>query len=201
MKKPKKAPKRPPAPVEETRDPRLLKPYEKNARRHPPEQVEQLARSFEEFGFIGRILVDEDDEIIAGHGRQEAAMLAGLKEVPVLVARGWTDAQKRAYRLLDNKLAENSEWDEELLKLELTDLEDDAFDVSLLGFSTEDLGRLFGDTGEGGAAGAGGEIEDPPESAYQEQYGVIVLCRDEAEQRKTYEALTAQGFTCRVVTT
>lgn len=131
MSKPAKTAKRPPEPVEEMRDPGLLRPYAQNARRHPPEQIAALAESFRQFGFIGRVVIDERDEIVAGHGRQEAAIAAGLKSVPVLVLYGWTEAQKRAFRLVDNRLAEASEWDEDLLALEVRGLdEDEAFDLS-----------------------------------------------------------------------
>jgi ParB-like chromosome segregation protein Spo0J len=117
--------------------------YARNARTHSPEQVEQIAQSIREFGWTIPVLVDETGELIAGHGRTLAAHKLGLPDVPVMVARGWSDAKKKAYRLADNKLAENAGWDEDLLRIELRDLVADAFDVTGLGFSEKDIDRLL----------------------------------------------------------
>ena len=78
-----------------------LRPYERNARKHPPEQVAQIAASIREWGWTMPVLIDEQDLIIAGHGRVEAAKLIGIDTVPVIVARGWTEAQRRAYAIAD----------------------------------------------------------------------------------------------------
>src|SRR5690554_934197 len=99
-----------------------LIPYARNAKKHPPEQVAQIAASMREFGFTIPILCAEDGTIIAGHGRVMAAKDIGLDEVPVIIARGWTEAQRRAYTLADNKLSENGEWDDDLLRIELGEL-------------------------------------------------------------------------------
>jgi len=120
-----------------------LRPYERNARTHSPEQVAQIAASIQEFGFTNPILVGEDDGIIAGHGRLAAAMDLGLTEVPVIVLGHLTTEQRRAYVLADNKLALNAGWDEELLRLELTDLQLADFDLSLIGFSDDELADLL----------------------------------------------------------
>lgn len=120
-----------------------LVPYERNARTHSPEQVAQLAASITEFGFLNPILVDSKDGIIAGHGRLAAAKDMGLAEVPVVVLDHLSEAQKRAYVLADNKLALNAGWDEGLLSAELLDLGDMDFDVSLIGFSEEELKQLM----------------------------------------------------------
>ncbi len=118
-----------------------LVPYVRNARTHPPEQIDQIAASMERFGFTIPMLVAEDGTIIAGHGRLMAAAQLGMAEVPVMVARGWSDEDRRLYTLADNRLAETSEWDPETLKIELDELaalgvEDD---LSMIGFSDEDL--------------------------------------------------------------
>lgn len=170
-----------------------LAPYAKNPRTHSAEQIEQICKSIKEFGWTMPILVDENDGIIAGHGRFEAARKLGIEEVPVVVAGGWSEAQKRAYVIADNKLTENGGWDDELLKAELLALQAADFNVGLTGFDEKELVVFFAGTGEGEG--------EPPESNYSEQYGVIVLCRDEAEQKATYEALQADGRNCRVVTT
>jgi ParB-like nuclease domain len=119
-----------------------LVPYARNARIHTPEQIRQIAASMREWGFTNPVLIDEAGQIIAGHGRVLAAQELGLTEVPVMVARGWTEAQKRAYVIADNKLALNATWDDELLAAELTDLDAMAFDTDLISFSAEELEQL-----------------------------------------------------------
>ena len=96
-----------------------LVPYARNARTHSDAQVAQIAASIREWGWTTPVLVDEAGGLIAGHGRVLAARKLGIAEVPVMVARGWSEAQKRAYVLADNKLALNAGWDEELLRVEL----------------------------------------------------------------------------------
>jgi ParB-like chromosome segregation protein Spo0J len=120
-----------------------LRPYERNARRHSPEQIAQIAASISEWGWTIPILIDESDTIIAGHGRIEAAKLLGISTVPVIVARGWTDAQRRAYAIADNRLTENSEWDREMLALELGALQEVGFTLTLTGFADDDLQDLL----------------------------------------------------------
>ena len=116
-----------------------LIPYENNAKTHSPEQVAKIVRSIEEFGFINPVLIDGDFGIIAGHGRVMAAKQIGMTEVPCLFIEDLTEAQKKAYILADNKLAEDAGWDEELLKIELAELEAMDFDVSLTGFNLADF--------------------------------------------------------------
>ena len=116
-----------------------LTPYLNNARTHSEAQVEQLAASIREWGFTMPVLVDERHDVIAGHGRLLAAEKLGLEAVPVMVARGWTPKQIKAYRLADNQLALNSAWDVKLLAAELGEL---VGMESLIGFSDEELARL-----------------------------------------------------------
>ena len=116
-----------------------LKPYERNARMHSAEQVDKIAKSIKEFGFINPVLIDGDFGIIAGHGRVEGAKKLGMTEVPCLFVEDLTEEQKRAYIIADNKLAEDAGWDTDLLKLELGELADLDFDISLTGFSLGDL--------------------------------------------------------------
>jgi len=120
-----------------------LVPYERNARTHSPEQVAQIAASIAEFGFTNPILVASDAGIIAGHGRLEAAKQLGLAEVPVVVLDHLSDAQRRAYVLADNQLALNAGWDADILRVELQELEAQEFDLSLLGFSEDELSELL----------------------------------------------------------
>jgi len=122
-----------------------LRPYERNARTHSPEQVAQIAASIREFGFTAPILVDGNEGILAGHGRLDAAKELGLAEVPVVVLDHLTDAQKRAYVLADNKLALNAGWNLDLLAAEIEELRVDDFDLSLLGWSEDELTALAED--------------------------------------------------------
>tara|TARA_R100001369_G_scaffold77748_1_gene107231 strand:+ start:395 stop:922 length:528 start_codon:yes stop_codon:yes gene_type:complete len=119
--------------------------YDSNPREHTPEQVEQVANSIREFGWTMPILIDETNEIIAGHGRLMAGKKLGIKEVPCIVAQGWSDEQKKAYCIADNKLTENSTWSKDFLKLNLTSLLDNNFDLELTGFTKEETMILLDD--------------------------------------------------------
>ena len=129
-----------------------LVPYAKNSRTHSEEQVAQIAASIREWGFTTAVLVDESGSIIAGHGRVMAARKLGMGSLPVMVAAGWTDAQKRAYVIADNKLALNAGWDNELLALELNELGDIGFDLDLVGFTDEEIAALMPEQIEPGLA-------------------------------------------------
>jgi ParB family chromosome partitioning protein len=126
-----------------------LIPYARNARTHSEEQVSQLAASIKEWGWTTPVLVDEQGGIIAGHGRTLAAQRLKMKEVPVMVAKGWSDAKKRAYVLADNKLAMNAGWDNEMLRLELSEIGEMGFDLDFTGFAAEEIKALqFDDDSE-----------------------------------------------------
>ena len=116
-----------------------LRPYPRNARTHNRKQVQQIARSIERFGFTNPVLVSDDGEIIAGHGRVRAAALLGMAEVPTLALSHLSAAERRAYVLADNKLAMNAGWDSEILAIELQGLIDLDFDVTLTGFSLAEI--------------------------------------------------------------
>ena len=117
--------------------------YDSNPRTHSEEQIKQVANSIKEFGWTMPILVDEKLEIIAGHGRQLAAKKLNIEKVPCIVARGWSEEQKKAYCIADNKLTENSKWKYDLLKLNVEYLEDADFDLKLLGFDEFELSGLL----------------------------------------------------------
>jgi DNA modification methylase len=119
-----------------------LVPYARNARTHSDEQVGQIAASIKEWGWTTPVLVDEQGSIIAGHGRTLAAQRLQMTEVPVMVAKGWSDAKKRAYVLADNKLAMNAGWDNEMLALELGEIGDLGFDLDLTGFTADEIAAL-----------------------------------------------------------
>src|SRR5580704_1830763 len=122
-----------------------LVPYARNARTHSDAQVAQIAASIVEWGWTMPVLVDEAGTLIAGHGRVLAARKLGYADVPVMVADGWSEAQKRAYTLADNKLALNAGWDAALLSVELADLKAMGADLNLLGFDDDELIALLAD--------------------------------------------------------
>jgi len=126
-----------------------LIPYARNSRTHSEAQISQIAASIREWGWTTPVLIDESEMIIAGHGRVLAARKLGLKEIPVMVATGWTEAQKKAYVLADNQLALNAGWDMDLLKVEMQELEGLDFDLDLIGFDEKTLAGLLNDPTEG----------------------------------------------------
>ena len=114
-----------------------LVPYENNPRTHSAVQIERLVNSLKEFGFTNPILIDDDCNVIAGHGRLEAAKIVGLKTVPTITLSHLSEDQRRAYVIADNQLALNSGWDDDLLQAELQALGDAGFDLSLLGWGDD----------------------------------------------------------------
>ncbi|BAK99196.1 putative methyltransferase [Oscillibacter valericigenes Sjm18-20] len=116
-----------------------LIPYARNAREHSEEQIQNLRASLREFGFVAPLLIDANDNILAGHGRLLAARAEGMTEVPCVLVEHLTDVQRRAYILADNRLAEQASWDAELVSLELQELKDAGYDLNLTGFDEDDI--------------------------------------------------------------
>lgn len=178
-----------------------LRPYDRNPRTHSDEQVEQIASSIQEFGFNNPILVDTEDGIIAGHGRLLAAQLLGLEEVPVVVLDHLSPAQRRAYLLADNQIAANAGWDDLLLADELKALASDDFDLSLLGFSDDELGDLLDgypdlDRGDGALDEAVPELEENPVSSPGDLWLLgshRVLCGDSTRREDVGRALSGHA--------
>ena len=167
-----------------------LIPYARNARTHSDDQVAQIAASMREWGWTNPVLVDEDGGIIAGHGRIMAARQLGLTEVPCMVANGWTEAQKRAYVIADNKLALNAEWDSELLRLEIHALDESDFDIVNLGFDGEELSALEFDSGA--ALDNMPELPDGDKEPFQQM--TFTLHDEQAEQvRAAIDAAKGMG--------
>jgi ParB-like chromosome segregation protein Spo0J len=169
------------------RDPRTLKPFQRNARFHSEKQVDQIMASIRRFGFTVPLLIDVEGgcEIIAGHGRQLAALRLGLEEVPTMDAGWLSEPERRAYRLADNRIALSADWDETLLTEELARLLEDDFDLTEAGFTEGDLKNLgIGGLGDGG---------DAPEQHATEMWSVIVECADEADQIEMINRLLAEG--------
>lgn len=135
-----------------------LIPYENNAKIHGPDQIKQLRRSLREFGFVSPVLIDEERNLIAGHGRVEAARAEGMTEVPYVLVSELSEAQRRAYIIADNRLTEAGIWDAGRLKLEMQELQELEFDTDLTGFAMAEIISLAGD-----------EPESEPE-AYEDDY-------------------------------
>lgn len=120
----------------------------RNARQHSEEQIEAISRSIKKFGMTAPILATAKGVIVAGEGRWRAALLLKLKEVPVLTApKSWTAADVKAYAIADNQLSDSSEWNDEVLRDELRALAAEGFDVSVVGFSDEELAKMLEDRG------------------------------------------------------
>jgi len=119
-----------------------LIPYANNAKKHSAKQINQIRASLREFGFVTPVLIDFDNNIIAGHGRVEAARAEGMREVPCVLVTNLTEAQRKAYILADNRLSETAAWDAELLQIELEGLEALHFDTGIIGFDAESLREI-----------------------------------------------------------
>lgn len=154
-----------------------LTPYARNSRTHSDEQVAQIAASIKEWGWTVPVLIEPDGGIIAGHGRVMAAQRLGIAEVPCMIADGWSEGQKRAYIIADNKLALNAGWDDEMLRVEFAELGDMGFDLGLTGFAGLEL-EAFAPSdlpGEGSEEGSTASLADrfgiPPFSVLNAREG------------------------------
>lgn len=162
-----------------------LKPYKKNAKKHPKEQVERIANSIKEFGFTQPVIIDSNNCVVAGHGRILGAKKAGLTQVPTVMLESLTEKQIKAYRLVDNKLNE-SDWDFSLLDEELGILSDD-IDMELFGFD-EDMSDE--------------ELEKKKiEFEIKEKYEVHIICKDEKQMEQVYNKTKGLGMECKLVST
>jgi DNA modification methylase len=176
-----------------------LRPYKRNARRHSKKQVRQIADSIQRFGFTNPVLVSDDGEIIAGHGRVEAARLLGMATVPTVALSHLDATQRRAYVLADNKLALNAGWDQETLALELQGLLDIDFDLSVTGFSVAEIDLVLDaatDSAPDRREAADDWIPDLEESAVSKrgdlwQLGRHRLICGDARNAHDYDALLA----------
>ena len=139
-----------------------LRPYSKNARTHSRKQLKAIASSIQRFGFTNPVLISEANEIIAGHGRVEAARQLGWTEVPTLVLSDMGEAERRAYIIADNKLALNAGWDKEILAIELQALVDLEFDVELTGFSLAEIDLVLDHSFDADPYGTDEPADDVP---------------------------------------
>lgn len=158
-----------------------LIPYANNAKRHSAKQINQIRASLREFGFVTPVLIDADDNIIAGHGRVEAARAEGMSEVPCVLVTNLTEAQRKAYILADNRLSETAAWDPELLQIELEGLDKLNFDTSVIGFDAETLADLGVNTSTQDTAHAEAYEDDfdeePPEETTVREGDIYQLGR------------------------
>lgn len=148
----------------------LLAPYANNARTHSDEQIEQIARSIREFGWTNPVLIDQNDTIVAGHGRVLAARRLGIHTVPCLRLEFMDEEQKRAYVLADNQLALKAGWDFSLLREELFDLKDIGFDIELIGFDDAELNDILS-----------GTADSKEQEGDTQEFSIRIWSKDEAE--------------------
>ena len=169
------------------RDIKELKPYKKNAKKHPKEQVERIANSIKEFGFTQPVIVDKNKCVVAGHGRILGAKKTGLKQVPTVMLEDLTEEQIKAYRLVDNKTNE-SDWDFSLLDEELGILSED-IDMELFGFDSHMTDEED-------------ELEKKKvEFEIKEKYEVHIICKDEKQMEQVYNKTKGMGIDCKLVST
>src|SRR5947209_18276418 len=142
-----------------------LRPYPNNARTHSKKQIRQIAASIKKFGFCNPVLIDDANQIIAGHGRVEAAKLLGIDAVSTCRLSHLSEADKRAYILADNQLAAKAGWDKELLAIELQCLIDLDFEIELTGFELPEIDIILEDAGEAAGASSGPEDGVPQHSS------------------------------------
>jgi ParB-like chromosome segregation protein Spo0J len=163
-----------------------LKPYERNARLHSESQIKKIAASIKEFGFNNPILIDENNGIIAGHGRLEAAKLLESQEVPTVRLSHLNDSQKRAYVIADNKIALDSTWDDDLLQSELAELSALDFDITLTGFESPEVFE----------PNLPDEDDEPKEAP--SAFMLRVTFENEDEQQGLFVELRDRGFKVKV---
>ena len=166
---------------------RELKPYKKNAKKHPKEQVERIANSIKEFGFTQPVIIDSNNCVVAGHGRILGAKKAGLTQVPTVMLEDLTEEQIKAYRLVDNKLNE-SDWDFSLLDEELGVLSED-IDMELFGFDTDMSDEELD------------EVMKEVKFKTKEKHLVIVPCKSEKETIKVQKEIEQLGYKCDIKNT
>jgi len=169
-----------------------LIPYVNNSRTHDDEQVAQIAASIKEYGWTNPILVDEQHVIIAGHGRLSAARKLKMETVPCIQIDNLTDARRRALVIADNKLAMNASWDYDMLKAELQSLNDEAFDMSLLGFSPDELKNIMYD-----------DVDDAPPDEFKgdasNKWQLLIEYDNENDLQNAYDEFMERGLQCKII--
>lgn len=177
------------------KNPADLLAYGNNARTHSDEQIKQIANSIKNFGFNDPIEISPDGTILSGHARALAALKLGLNEVPTVTLAGMDENARKAYTLAANRTALNAGWDVELLKIEFEDLDDDNFNLSLTGFTEEEIESYLNPE----ILNSKTNIRDLSE-LLETRYLVEINCVSEMEQEKIYNELLKRGLECRVLT-
>ncbi len=165
--------------------PKVLIPYLKNSRKHSDDQIKRIENSLQEFGFTNPVLVDTNNIIIAGHARVQAALNLGYMEVPTICLDRLTPTQIQAYIIADNRLAELSEWDRDLLSEELKALSEQNFDLSLLGWKDFKFENS--------------EMKLTDGQEYKARFEIVVECEDEMDQEAIYKLMISKGYKCRIL--
>lgn len=180
-----------------------IKPYDRNARTHSTEQVKQIMDAIKEWGFTNPLLIDEQGNLIAGHGRLEAVKQLNkvdfkdepILELPAIVIKGLSDSQKKALIIADNQIALNAGWDYEVLALELKELESVNYDLDLLAFDNVD--ELL----SGIISNSDSESENElKEVEINRKYELLIKCKNESELEQAYNENVEKGYECKVLT-
>lgn len=164
-------------------DPNKLKPYDRNARVHSDQQIEKIAASIHEFGFVKPVIIDEANMILAGHGATRAAQLLAMETVPCIRKADLSEEQKRAYILIDNRLGELSTWDKELVALEMSELA--AADFDLEPFSMDAL--LPAPSGPNNVVGG-------------DRHLLLIECDGEQSLQALFDEMMKRGLSCKLMT-
>jgi len=168
-----------------------LEPYSGNSRTHSTDQIDQIVRSINEFGFTNPILLGDGNEVVAGHGRLQAALRLNLDFVPTITLEGLTKAQRKAYVIADNQLALNAGWDFDALRIEIEDLDSLDFNLGLLGFGEQELERILG-------------IEEIPDADEftgdsENKWQLLIEYNNENELATAYDEVTNRGLKCKII--
>ena len=178
-----------------------IKPYERNARIHSSKQIKQIMEAIKAFGFTNPLLIDDENNLIAGHGRLEAVKQLNiidfkdnpLKELPAIVISGLSEADKKALIIADNKIAENASWDYDLLQAEFQELEAINYDLDLMGF--DNLDEILG-----ADIDVEQETKEIKEVEINQKYELLIKCKDEKELEQAYNENVEKGYECKVLT-
>lgn len=167
-------------------------PYARNPRKISDKAIDKVAASIKEFGWQQPIVVDRDGVIVVGHTRHAAARRLGMTEVPVRIADELTPAQARAYRILDNRAGEETEWDKELLVPELHDLNGERFDLNLTGFDVDELEKLMAPLGDSEDGTSGEDVEG-------DRNLLLIEVDTEQELQALYTEMQERGLQCKIM--
>lgn len=178
-----------------------IKPYERNARIHSSKQIKQIMEAIKAFGFTNPLLIDDENNLIAGHGRLEAVKQLNIidfkdkpiKELPAIIITGLSEADKKALIIADNKIAENASWDYDLLQAEFQELEAINYDLDLMGF--DNLDEILG-----ADIDVEQETKEIKEVEINQKYELLIKCKDEKELEQAYNENMERGYECKVLT-